>query len=249
VAGGNAVIGVELARDLGVTAGDRIRVATAEGRDETFTVSGVFDLENKEINQRWVLVSLREAQTLLDLAGGVSTIEVKVDRIFAADRLAARMAAATGLVAESWMSLNRQLLVGLRSQNSSRYMIQAFVVVAVGLGISSVLVVWVVQKNREIGILRAMGTRRRQVLRVFLIQGGLLGLGGWAAGALLGTALALFFAGLARNADGSATFPVALTPRLYAGTLVLSAVVGLVAAVAPAWRASRLDPAKAIHHG
>ncbi len=249
VAGGNAVIGVELARDLGVTAGDRVRVATAEGRDETFTVSGVFDLENKEINQRWVLVSLREAQTLLDLAGGVSTIEVKVDRIFAADRLAARMAAATGLVAESWMSLNRQLLVGLRSQNSSRYMIQAFVVVAVGLGISSVLVVWVVQKNREIGILRAMGTRRRQVLRIFLIQGGLLGLGGWAAGALLGTALALFFAGLARNADGSATFPVALTPRLYAGTLVLSAVVGLVAAVAPAWRASHLDPAKAIHHG
>jgi len=249
VAGGNAVIGTELARDLGVTAGDQIRVETAEGRDETFTVSGVFDLDNKEINQRWVLVSLREGQTLLDLSGGVSTLEAKVASIFAADRIAARAAAATGLVAESWMTLNRQLLIGLRSQNSSRYMIQTFVVVAVALGIASVLVVWVVQKNREIGILRAMGTTRRQIRRIFLIQGGLLGFGGWVAGSLFGSALSLFFAGLARNPDGTATFPVALEPRLFLGTLALAVAVGLLSAVAPARRAAGLDPAQAIHHG
>ena len=249
LAGSNAVIGAELARDLGVTAGDQIRLATATGPAETFTVSGIFDLDNKEINQRWVLVSLREGQTLLGLAGGVSIIEAKVARIFDADRVAARIAAATGLSVDSWMTLNRQLLVGLRSQNSSRYMIQTFVIVAVTLGIASVLVVWVVQKNREIGILRAMGTTRRQIGRIFLIQGGLLGFGGWILGSLFGALLSLVFARLARNPDGSPTFPVALTPELFLGTLVLALAVGHLSAVGPARRAAMLDPAQAIHHG
>lgn len=247
--GANAVIGTELAHALGVAAGDQIRLATASGRAETFTVSGIFDLDNKEINQRWVLVSLREGQTLLGLAGGVSTLEAKVARIFDAERIAGRIAAATGLTAESWMTLNRQLLVGLRSQNSSRYMIQTFVIVAVTLGIASVLVVWVVQKNREIGILRAMGTTRRQIARIFLIQGGLLGFGGWILGSLFGTLLSLGFARMARNPDGSPTFPVALTPELFLGTLVLALAVGHFSAVGPARRAALLDPAQAIHHG
>ncbi len=249
LAGANAVIGVELARDLGVSAGDQIRLSTAAGRAETFTVSGIFDLDNKEINQRWVLVSLREGQTLLDLVGGVSTLEAKVARIFDAEQIAARIAASTGLTVESWMTLNRQLLVGLRSQNSSRYMIQTFVILAVTLGIASVLVVWVVQKNREIGILRAMGTTRRQVARIFLIQGGLLGFGGWILGSLFGALLSLVFARMARNPDGSPTFPVALTPELFLGTLVLALAVGHFSAVGPARRAALLDPAQAIHHG
>ena len=249
VQGTEAVIGTGLATDIGARVGDRIRVLTADGRTDIFTISGIFDLENKGVNDSWVLVSLKSAQNLLDLAGGISAIEARVDRIFAAEAIAQAVARRTGLVAESWMALNGQLLVGQRSQNSSSYMIQAFVVVAVALGIASVLVVWVVQKNREIGILRAFGTTRRQVLRVFLIQGLLLGAAGWVVGVGIGTVLSLIFASLATNPDGSPTFPVNLSAQLFLGTLVMALGVGLLSATAPARRAANLDPAEAIHHG
>jgi len=147
------------------------------------------------------------------------------------------------------MTTNAQLLNGLRSQSSSRYMIQTFVVIAVALGIASVLVVWVVQKNREIGILRAIGTSRQRIMRIFLIQGGLLGIGGWVAGSLLGSFLSLLFVHMASNPDGSPRFPVELTPGLFLGTGILAALTGLAAAVAPARRAAALDPAAVIQRG
>ncbi len=247
--GGRAAIGVELAKDLGIRIGDKMRVATLEGRGDVFTVSGIFDLQNLDVNQRWVLVALPAAQTILDLSGGVSTIEVKVADVFTAERIAGAIQAKTGLIAESWMELNQQLLVGLKSQNSSRYMIELFVVIAVALGIASVLVVWVVQKNREIGILRAVGTSRGQILRIFLIQGAVLGLLGALGGMIVGTGLSHFFQTLARNPDGSPTFPVALNLALYLGAAALATVTGLVASVAPARRAAGLDPADAIHQG
>lgn len=249
IAGTETVIGVGLAQDLGVRVGDKIRIVTAQDRSDILTISGIFDLQNQEVNDRWVLVSLKCAQSLLDLSGGVSSLEARVREIFTAERIAQGIDRRTGLVAESWMTLNRQLLVGLRSQSSSSYMIQAFVVVAVALGIASVLVVWVVQKNREIGILRAVGTTRRQVLHVFLIQGLLLGAGGWVLGAGVGTVLSFIFAGMATNPDGSPTFPVNLSPQLFLGTLVMALAVGHLSAVAPARRAAGLDPAQVIQRG
>jgi len=245
----NAVLGVELASDLGVSVGDKVRIETPAGRSDVFLVAGVFDVGNKDLNERWVFVSLRAAQTLLDLAGGISTIELKVDGIFAAEEVARDIAARTGLQADSWMTLNRQLLVGLRSQSASSFMIQLFVVVAVALGIASVLVVSVVQKSREIGILKAMGTRTSQVVRIFLVQGAVLGLAGSLVGIALGASLSLFFASLARNPDGSATFPVALTPGLFLGAIGVATLTGLLAAVAPARRAAALDPADVIRYG
>ena len=245
----HAVLGVELAAELGLKRGDKLRIQAPAGRSEVFVVAGLFDVGNKDLNERWVFVSLRSAQTLLDLSGGISSIELKVDEIFSADRVAAAVASRTGLEAESWMERNRQLLIGLRSQSASSWMIQLFVVIAVALGIASVLVVSVVQKSREIGILKAMGTRTAQVVRVFLVQGAVLGLAGSAVGILLGSGLALFFAALATNPDGSPTFPVALTPTLFLGAAAVATVTGLVAAVAPAERAASLDPADVIRHG
>lgn len=249
VGGGQAAIGTELAKDLGINVGDKVRVTTPEGRGDVFTVSGIFDLQNLEVNQRWVLVALPSAQTILDLAGGVSTIEVKVANVFDAERIGEAISARTALMAESWMKLNQQLLVGLKSQNSSRYMIELFVVIAIALGIASVLVVWVVQKNREIGILRAVGTSRDQILRIFLIQGAVLGLIGSVGGAIIGTGLSHFFQMLARNPDGTPTFPVALNLKLYLASALLATLTGLIASVAPARRAANLDPAEAIHQG
>jgi lipoprotein-releasing system permease protein len=244
----NAVIGTELAHELGLATGDKVRIQAPSGRLDVFTITGIFDVGNKDLNLRWVFLSLRNAQTLLDLAGGVSTLEVKVDKLFEAETAAQQLAARTGLQADSWMKLNAQLLVGLRSQNSSSYMIQVFIIVAVVLGIASVLVVSVVQKSREIGILRAFGTSRTQIMRIFLLQGGLLGLAGAVLGCLLGIVLGLFFQTLATNPDGSPTFPVALTPVLYARTGLIALATGLLGAWLPARRAARLDPAVAIRH-
>jgi lipoprotein-releasing system permease protein len=211
--GAEAVIGKKRAKELGVSVGDTLRVTTADGRADSFQVTGLFDLGTQEVNERWVLVPLRSGQTLLGLMGGVTTLELRVADLFGARALAETLSQRTGLVAESWMTLNAQLLVALQSQSSSRYMIQFFVIIAVALGIASVLVVSVVQKSREIGILKAMGTTTSQVMRVFLIQGAVVGVVGSVLGSTLGSGLALFFTALARNPDGSPLFPITLKPR------------------------------------
>jgi len=105
--GAEAIIGTVLASDLGVGVGDKVRVATPEGRGDVFTVAGVFDLGNKEVNARWVFVPLRSAQTMLDIPGGATTIEVKVGEIFEAERMAREIARRYGLSADSSMELNR----------------------------------------------------------------------------------------------------------------------------------------------
>lgn len=247
--GTDLVLGVGLAEDLGVEVGDRVRLETAGGREQTFRVAGIFDLGNRDVNRRWVLVSLRQGQTLLDLVGGATNLDVRVTDVFAADAVAARIASRTGLVAESWVQTNQQLMVALRSQSSSSQTIQAFVILAVAMGIASVLVVSVVQKSREIGILRAMGLSRARVLRIFLVQGVVVGLLGSLAGSALGAGLVVLFANAARNPDGSPLFLLSLEPPLFVFATVVATLVGLLAAVWPARRAARLDPAEAIRYG
>ena len=247
--GFRAVVGTELAAKLGVSVGGRIRVQTAADRGGVYTISGIFDFRSVALNESLVFVSLRGAQTLFDLTGGVSSLEVKGGDVFEAEALAARIRDRTGLPAESWMEQNGDLLVALRSQSMSSIMIQVFVILAVALGIASVLAVSVVQKAREIGILRATGTRSGKVTRIFLLQGTILGMLGSLLGIALGTFLALFFAGMAQGPDGSATFPVALTGWLYGRSVAVAVIVGLFAAVLPARDATRMDPATVIRNG
>lgn len=249
VGGGEVVIGAVLAEDLGLAVGDKLRLETPEGRADVFSVTGIFDLGNRDVNQRWVLCSLRAAQTLLDLQGGVTALEVKVDDVFGAEAVAADLSARTGLLADSWMKVNRQLLIGLRSQNASSWMIKVFVILAVALGIASVLGVSVIQKSRQIGILKATGTSTGAVLRIFLAEGAIVGLLGSAGGAALGTAMSLFFASLARSPNGDPVFPVDLSPGLFLLASAVAMFTGLASAAYPARRAARLDPATVIRHG
>ncbi len=248
VDGTEAVIGSVLARDLGLEVGDKLRLTTAEGRGDVFTVSGIFDFGNKDVNQRWVLVSLRAAQTLLDLQGGITTIEAKALDPFRADELAAGIAARTALDADSWMNLNSQLLAALRSQNASALMIESFVVIAVALGIASVLGISVIQKSRQIGILKATGTSTGTILRVFLVEGAAVGLVGSVAGGALGAAMSWAFAAFVKNPYGESLFPVELGPGLFLLAGAVATGTGIAAAIAPAVRAARLDPAVVIRH-
>ena len=243
VTGEDAVIGVDLARDLGASVGDKVRLSTAGGRTLVVTVAGIFDLGLRDLNRRWVIITLRAAQTLLDLAGGVTNIDLTVSDLFGAEAVARTIAARTGLAAESWMKTNAELLTGLRGQSGSSAMIQFFVAVAAAFGISSVLVVSVVQKSREIGILRAMGASRRAVMMIFLIQGALVAFAGSLVGCALGTWAALAFQAW------QGVFHVWLGWQLYAAAVAGATAVGILAAIAPAWRAARLEPAAAIRFG
>ncbi len=248
IAANDAAIGTDLARELGAAIGDKIRLQTADNRSETVTVVGIFDVGIRDLNRRWVFVTLRSAQNLLDLVGGVSSIDVTVRDLFKAESVSDQLATLTGLTAESWMKTNAQLMVGLRSQSASSYLIQFFVIVSVAFGIASVLVVSVIQKSREVGILRAIGCSRKRILTVFLLQGGLIGLVGSLLGSGLGAMLVTFFASTAKNADGTPVFPVVLEPGMFLIAAGVATVTGLLAAVAPAMRAAKLDPVVAIRN-
>ncbi|MGE0404315.1 MAG: FtsX-like permease family protein [Kofleriaceae bacterium] len=247
--GANVVIGAKLAADLGAAVGDKLRISSSEGVDDVVTIGGVFQLGNEGVDATWVITSLRHAQSLFDLAGGATTIELKVADVFTANRIASEIEAETGVRADSWMTINAELLAGLSAQSSSKNMIQFFVVLAVALGIASVLIVSVVQKSREIGILRAVGTPRGRIMRVFLIQGGLLGMGGSVLGCAFGALLAKLFETLAREPSGAPKFPVEIDAGLLVFASALATGVGLLAATIPARRAAALDPATAIRNG
>lgn len=247
--GGGVVVGATLAANLGLEVGDKLRVSSTESIADVVTVRGIFRVGNEAVDAGWVVTTLRHAQALYSLPGGVTTLELKVADVFDAERVATELRARTGLRADSWMTVNAELLQGLSAQSSSKTLIQFFVVVAVALGIASVLIVSVVQKSREIGILRAVGTPSRRILRVFLIQGGLLGLVGSIVGVGLGAALGKGFEQLVREPGGAPRFPAQLPPSLFAAAIVGATAVGLLAAVIPARRAARLDPATAIRNG
>ena len=125
-------------------------------------------------------------------------------------------------------------------------LIRIFVGLTVALGIASVLVVSVIQKSKEIGILRAMGTSREQIQRVFLIQGAFMGLAGAVLGSLLAYGFLLLWRSVARNPDGTLMFVIEMEASLFAIAALASALVGILAALAPARRAARLDPVVAI---
>lgn len=245
----SVVLGKTLAENLGVDINDRIRLANAAGDSRTFSVRGIVDVGSEAANEAWALISLRDGQSFLDLRGGVSRLEVTVFEIFEAERIAARLQENHPLMATSWQEANRDLLTGLRSQSASSTMITVFVVIAVALGIASVLVVSVVQRQGQIGVLRAMGAPISSVVKVFLIQGAMVGLVGSLIGTLLGWLLVQFFVTFARGPEGDALFPIELTATLILGACLLATITGLIAAVAPARSAATLDPSEAITNG
>ena len=243
-----AVIGSALASTLGLAVGERFRLTTANRPGGVYQVSGVVRFGVARIDESWVLLSMRNAQTLLGLPGGVTGIEAAVSQIYEAEAIAERLRRNTGLRVESWMARNAELLSGLRSQSASSNLIQAFVLIAVAIGIASVLIVSVVQRRKEIGILRAMGLSRRLTQRVFLLQGAMLGMAGAMLGAALGTLLIAAFKAVALRSNGMRLFPIDLSLTLLLSTGIVAIVTGVLSAVFPARRAASLDPAVAIRN-
>ena len=243
IGSGDAVIGKQLAADLGMRVGDKLRLDGGQGRESVVNVAGIFELGVRELDARYVYLDMKQTQSLLNLPGAATLIDLTVDDIFDAQVIALRIARLTGLKAESWMASNAQLMNALRSQSLSTQMISVFVALSVALGIASVLSVSVVQRTREIGILRAMGTTRTQMLRVFLVQGALFGAAGSVVGGLAGYGLVGAF-----NTFGPKLFYIPVNPWLLVAAAMLATVTGIISAAVPARRASGLDPVEAIRH-
>jgi lipoprotein-releasing system permease protein len=240
------LIGIDLAREIGAALGDKVNVTAASGARRVLTVAGVFDFGNKGANLRTTFVALRTAQSLLGMIGGVTSIDITVRDLYAAEIIAQRLAAAHPVQADSWIKTNAQFFTAMRAQINTNTLIRVFVGLSVAFGIAAVLVVSVIQRSKDIGILRAMGARRGQVLRVFLLQGGLLGFAGSLLGSSLGLAALAYWHSIARQADGKELFPLVIDPRLLLGAAVMATVVGVLAAAMPAVRAAKLDPVVAI---
>ncbi len=245
LAPGETILGRELAQDLGVRAGDRITVQTG-GRSESLRATALVDLGVKDLNRRTVIVPLREAQNLLALPGGATSLDLTLDDVWVAQTMAAKLRAQFPYKIESWQESNAQLVSALNAQSISTSIIRGVVLAVVVLGIASVLVVSVVQKRREIGILRAMGATRGQVMRVFLVQGAVVGALGSLLGLLLAVGLIFVFTRFVRGSDGLPLFSISLPPETALQVALIATVCGVIAAIAPARSAARLDPAQAI---
>lgn len=242
---GESILGRELAKDLGVRVGDRLTVQTGL-RSETLRVTALVDLGVKDLNRRTVIVPLRAAQNLLALPGGATSLDVTLRDVWVAQTLAGQWRVQYPYKIESWQESNAQLVSALNAQSVSTSIIRGVVLAVVVLGIASVLVVSVVQKQREIGILRAMGATRGQVLRLFLVQGAVVGAIGSVVGLLLAVALIFLFTRFVLGSDGLPLFDISLPPSTALQVALVATVCGVLAAVAPARRAARLDPAQAI---
>ncbi len=242
---GEGVIGRELAEDLGVRVGDRLSLVTGSVT-ESLRVTALVDLGVRDLNRRTVIVPLRAAQSLLGLPGGATTLDLTLVDVWAAQKLADELQRDYPYKVESWQEANAQLVSALNAQSISTGLIRGVVMIVVVLGVASVLVVSVVQKRREIGILRAMGATQGQVLRVFLLQGAIVGAIGSALGVLLATLLVWLFSTFVRGSDGLPLFVITLAPALALQIAALATLCGVLAAVAPARRAAALDPAQAI---
>jgi lipoprotein-releasing system permease protein len=134
----------------------------------------------------------------------------------------------------------------VKAQETSNTLIRLFVALSVAFGIAAVLVVSVIQRSKDIGILRAMGATRGQIQRVFLLQGALLAFMGSLIGSACGAGASIYWHAVARQPNGVELFPLILQRELFVYTAILATLTGLAAAVAPALRAARLDPVEAI---
>ena len=246
VGSADIVIGSKLAMDLGVSTGDKLTLQAASGVSTVLFVSGIFDFGNQGQNTGSVYVALRTAQSLLGLPGSVTSLQLKTAAPFDAESLAQQIEAQPGIKIESWIKTNAEFFKALSGQTMSFFVIRLFVGLTAALGIASVLVVSVVQKSKEIGILRATGTTRGQILGVFLLQGAILGLLGSLFGSIMGWLFLIAWRGFAINDAGVPFFVLEAGPSLYLVVALGATLVGTLSALFPAQRAARLDPAVAI---
>jgi lipoprotein-releasing system permease protein len=249
LASGQAFIGWRLADELGVSIGERFNVITADGR-QSLKVVGLTDTGLYFNDIQDLYVNIAQAQRLLDLPGQVSSIGLKLADYNDADEVSTAVQRQFALKTRNWMEDNSEML----QQNASFRVIIGFInfliIAAAASSITSMLIMTIANKSREIGILKAMGMTQGAIIRIFMTQAMLLSLLGAGLGLLGGQGIISIYNATPyakATVMGIERQPVTINWE-YAGIAIFYALLtSFFASLLPAWQAGRLDPVKAIN--
>lgn len=241
-----ALLGSELANALGASVGDLIVCVTAAGQSQSLVVSGIYQTGVIQIDRNRAYLPLSKAQSILDKINVVDRVEVRITDPYQADGFANRLERVFGLDAESWQDQSSQYLGLFAQQRVTIGLVIAALLLVGGFGILAIQVMIVLEKRRDIGILRSLGFRRLDVMTVFLLQGTLVG----ALGAALGSVAGHYAIDILRHTKVTvgmvyfrqSTWVVEESAGQYFLAAGFAILVGLVASLAPAWQASRIEP-------
>ena len=239
------LVGKDLREELEVNLGDRLVVITPSGSTNTLTISGFYDLGVSSINKTWVITYLETVQKIFDLGDRVTSIEMKVDDVFQADVMANEIQQKLDnedIKIENWKEQNQELLSGLEGQETSSTIIQVVIILSVIIAISSVLALSVLQKSREIGILKAMGIKDRAASLIFIYQGFLLDLVGSVAGVALGLGLIYAFINFTTSPDGAQLVDLYIGYDFILRSWLIALLASTLAGVIPARKSLTLNP-------
>lgn len=258
------ILGKDLAAALGVGPGDRVSVLIPSGRltpvgvlprTRTFRVSGLFDSGLYEFDSSTALISLALAQKLYNLPERVSYLQVRIKDIFQADRVAEKIYRLTssGIYVTTWMELNRSLFSALKLEKTLLFLTITLIVVVAALNIIASLVLMVMEKTRDIGVLMAMGATATSIRKIFFLQGAIIGV----VGTGLGLALGLVWCWLA-NAFKLIKVPVDIYQISYvpfhpkpldlALIVLVTLAITFFSTIFPSRRAARIDPVQALKY-
>ena len=258
------VLGKDLADQLGATVGSIVTATSPQGeltpfgivpKYARFKVVGIFSSGFFDYDNTWAFIRLSDAQRLFDLSDVISVLEFKVDDIYKADEIGRQLeeVAGTGFMSTNWMEQNRALFRALRLERVVTFITIGLIVFVAALNILVSLIMMVMEKTRDIAVLVSMGAKRKQVRRIFIYQGLLIGVIGTAIGLALGYSLS-WAAGhyhlLSLSAEVYSIDYVPFAPRIGDAVLVCAVAIGVsfVATLYPSWSAASVLPAEALRY-
>ncbi|MGB9906666.1 MAG: lipoprotein-releasing ABC transporter permease subunit [Candidatus Saccharicenans sp.] len=258
------LLGKDLAASLGVSVGDPVNVLIPSGRltpvgllprTRTFRVSGLFDSGLYEFDSSTALISLDLAQKLFNLPARVSYLQVRIKDIFQAEKVAEKIYRLTspGIYITTWMELNRSLFSALKLEKTLLFLTITLIVVVAALNIIASLVLMVMEKTRDIGVLMAMGATARNIRKIFFLQGAIIGVVGTSLGLVLGLAwcwLANTFKLIKVPVDiyQISYVPFHAKPLDLALIVLVTLAITFISTVFPSRRAARIDPVQALKY-
>ncbi len=259
------VLGVELARNLGVDLNDTVTLispqviwnplAPVPPRMKNFRVVGIFDVGMFEFDSSLAYVDLKTAQEFLGIPDKVNGLEIRVEDVFDAPVVSARINDAVGLpyFARDWTVTHEQLWAMLALEKHTMFVILTLIVLVAAFNILATLIMIVIEKTREIGIMKAMGATNGAVVRIFVLKGFIIGTLGTALGLAAGLGLCYIlkkyqFIQLPAEVYALRTLPVVVEPWDVLLICLVALAISVAATIYPAWRAARLEPVEAIQH-